>query len=60
MCVVRTWENVRWKALALGYVLNTHIMGVECLEKFLRVLKGREVTFFLSLVHSVEENLEIF
>ena len=46
MCVVRTWENVRWKALTLGYVLNTHIMGVECLENVLRARKGRRVTFF--------------
>ena len=37
---------MRLKALTLGYVLNTHIMGVECLENFLRALKGRGVTFF--------------
>ena len=37
---------MRWKALTLGHVLNTHIMGVECLENFLRTLKGRRVTFF--------------
>ena len=38
---------MRLKALTLGYVLNTHIMGVECLENFLRAFKGRGVTFFL-------------
>ena len=37
---------MRLKALILGYVLNTHIMGVECLENFLRARKGRRVTFF--------------
>ena len=37
---------MRLKALTLGYVLNTHIMGVECLGKFLQTRKGREVTFF--------------
>ena len=37
---------MRLKALTLSYVLNTHIMGVECLENFLRALKGRGVTFF--------------
>ena len=37
---------MRLKALTLGDVLNTHIMGVECLENFLRALKGRGDTFF--------------
>ena len=37
---------MRLKALTLGYVLNTHIMGVECLENFLRARKGRGFTFF--------------
>ena len=37
---------MRLKALILSYVLNTHIMGVECLENFLRARKGRRVTFF--------------
>ena len=37
---------MRLKALTLGYVLNTHIMGVECLENFLRARKGRRITFF--------------
>ena len=37
---------MRLKALTLGYVLNTHIMGVEYLEKFLRARKGRGFTFF--------------
>ena len=37
---------MRLKALTLGYVLNTHIMCVECLENFLRARKGRRVTFF--------------
>ena len=46
MCVVRSRDNVPCIALTLGYVLNTHIMGVECLENFLRALKGRGVTFF--------------
>ena len=34
------------KALTLDYVLNTNIMGVECLENFLRARKGRRITFF--------------
>ena len=46
VCVARTWDYVRLKALTLGYVLNTHIMGVECLENFLRAFKGRGFTFF--------------
>ena len=37
---------MRLKALTLGYVLNTHIMCVECLENFLRTRKGRGFTFF--------------
>ena len=37
---------MRLKALILSYVLNTQIMGVECLEKFLRARKGRGFTFF--------------
>ena len=37
---------MRLKALTLGYVLNTHIMCVECLENFLRTRKGRRVIFF--------------
>ena len=37
---------MRLKALTLGYVLNTHIMGFECLENFLQALKGRGDTFF--------------
>ena len=37
---------MRWKSLTLGHVLNTHIMGVECLENFLRARKGRGFTFF--------------
>ena len=40
------FDNVRLKALTLGYVLNTHIMGIESLENFLRTHKGRGVTFF--------------
>ena len=39
---------MRLKALTLGYVLNTHIMGVECLENFLRAPKGQGFTFFRS------------
>ena len=37
---------MRLKALTLGYVLNTQIMGVKGLENFLRTRKGRGVTFF--------------
>ena len=51
VCVARTWDNVRLKALALWYVLNTHIMGVESLENFLRT--GSH--FFFGLVYSVKK-----
>ena len=44
--VVWTLDYVRLKSLIVGYVLNTHIMGVECLENFLRARKGRRITFF--------------
>ena len=37
---------MRLKALILGYVLDAHIMGVECLENSLRARKGRGFTFF--------------
>ena len=51
MCVVRTWDNMSFKALILGNVLNTHIinLGVACLEKFLLARKGREVILFSSI-----------
>ena len=51
---------MRLKALTLGYVLNTHIMGVESLENFLRALKGQGVTFFFGSVESADQNPEIF
>ena len=37
---------MRLKALTLGNVLNTHIIGVECLENFLQTHEGREANFF--------------
>ena len=51
MCVARTWDNMSFKALILGNVLNTHIInsGVACLEKFLLARKGREVILFSSI-----------
>ena len=55
MCVVRTWNNVRLKVLILDNVLNTHIIGVEWLESFLRAREGQEVNFF----SSVEQNPKI-
>ena len=45
VCVVRTLDNARFIVLILRNVLNTHIIGVECLENFLRARKGREVIF---------------
>ena len=33
---------MRLNALTLGYVLNTHIIGVECLENFYGHTKVRE------------------
>ena len=40
---------MRLKALTLGYVLNTHIMGVECLENFLQALKGMGISNYMGL-----------
>ena len=36
---------MRFEALTSGNVLNTHIIGVESLEKFLRAREGRGVSF---------------
>ena len=36
---------MRFEALNSGNVLNTHIIGAESLEKFLRAREGREVSF---------------
>ena len=46
LCIVRTWDNVRLKALTLRYVLNISIMGVGSLENFLRPRNGLGLTFF--------------
>ena len=46
VCVCRTWDDVRLRALTLRYVLNIYIMGVGSLEKFLRPRKGPGLSFF--------------
>ena len=50
VCVVRTRDNVRLKALILKNVLSTHIMGVTPLENFLRGREGQEANFFRLIV----------
>ena len=41
VCVLRTRDNVRLKALILENVLHTHMMGVKSLENFLETLEGQ-------------------